>query len=244
MPHETVGKFNTTAFSNSLMTSLGTGIASKGLSLLAGKKEKRTSPAGEGFGQKAYFKALYGNKLNPWEWAGAGGHGQGGTAAPNAAGIQARNTLQEKQNVDISMQAAQLRNNIDVAKIGAGLTPGDDVPTGSKQGTGIRKMESEIDNIQTRTHILTTAKNMTNEITAVMDNIKGESDTMLQQVNKGINEVIKAIQNKKDKALLGIDTYKHKLKMLWREFKKSKQTKPDVHLKFKKSPRSTSSPRK
>lgn len=241
MPHNKFDVGNN-PFVQSLMGSLGTGIASKAVSFF-NKKEKKLSPKQQGLDQKTYFESLYGNNLNPWEWAGAGGHGQGGTAAPNAQGLQARNTLQNKQNVDISMQQAQLKNNIDVAKIGAGLTPGEDVDPKSPTGTNIRKMEEEIKNIKTTRDILATAQSMAKEIQAVINTLKGEKPTMLKQAQDGLGQIIEHVRKKDINAAQGVQEYKRKLQRLWNTIKpKIPSGKSDVHLKFKKSPRSTSSP--
>lgn len=176
MPHEKGVGSN--PFAQSLMTGLGTGIASKALSLFD-KKEKPIRGKAAGQLQKKYYEGLYGDKLNPWEWQGHSG--EGGVSAPVATGQQARNTLQEKQNVDIAMQSAQLKNNIEVAKIGAGLTPKTKIPQGSKQETQINQIIQDTKLAKTKTDILRTAKSLSDEAQAIMDTLKGNQGTMLKK---------------------------------------------------------------
>lgn len=213
-------------FVDNLLSGLGTGIASKAVSSGFGafdKKEKRLSPTVEGYNQKKYFKALYGNKLNPWEWAGAGGHGQGGTAAPNAAGLQARKTSREQQNTQQGLQTAQaimqqkqLDNNIEVAKIQAGLTPGKDVPPQSQQGQNIQKIGAEIQNIKTKNDILRTAKSFSDEIQDVIGTIKGDKQTMLKQAQDATSAIIEEASKN---ASGNINLMKQRLQSIWKSIK-------------------------
>ncbi len=108
-------------FLDNLMGGLGTGIAAKVAGIPQFNKPKEP-PRGTQAGQlqEKYYRGLYGNKLNPWEWQ--GGSGEGGVSAPIASGMEARNTLQKKQNVDMAMQSADLSNKVEVARIGANAT--------------------------------------------------------------------------------------------------------------------------
>lgn len=118
------------SFIENMMGGLGTGIAAK---MVASKKEIpiRGKPAGKL--QEQYYRGLYGNKLNPWEWQ--GNQGEGGVAPAISTSIGQRNLERTKMPKEAAIQGAQMSTQRDVAtihakaqtdsaKIAAGFKPG------------------------------------------------------------------------------------------------------------------------
>ena len=181
-------------FATSLMSGLGAGIASKGLSTLNKKPETPVVGKQAGQRQKKYFEGLYGNNLNPWEWAGAGGHGEGGTAAPNAQGIQNRKTLQDQmdrqERIEMARNATQLKGieiQTQAQKEIAGILPKSTIEH------DYQKIEESKGKINLMVEQAKQAKNL-NEIwkeiaTGVKEGSKAVRGVyeMLKEVNKGIN---------------------------------------------------------
>ena len=211
-----LGAMGATPFMKNLLGGLGTGLAG-GIMNKINPEPRPLTGAQEGQKQKEYFSTLYDDKLNPWELAGAGGHGVGGTSAPNAAGLQARKTQREQLNQQNIMQQNEMQNKKDIAqisadatvqsaKIGAGMTANEE-PNSMRENqireidAKITKMQSETDINEKQSKILDTAVAIRNEIQAMMENIKDGNPTMLKKAENMVEEARKIAGSSADKAI-------------------------------------------
>ncbi len=192
---------------------LGQGLAGQGLDKLFPGDAPLTGTQ-QGQKQKEYFESLYGGKLNPWELAGAGGQGVGGTAAPLTSQLAARETMKKQKNREGALQSVQQATQIQVAEINkegqigaaniyAGKDPGmkqDQMIASTKKDIGqLDKYRNEVKLVKSKTDLMRVAVEVSNELLAVIKTLKGKNKTVLESAQKGLQLIIKSGQiTKKD----------------------------------------------
>ena len=184
-----------------LLGSIGSGLASGILGkIFGGNSKKEPSPYQHGLNQKDYFKGLYGDKLNPWEWAGSGGFGVGGTAAPSIAALGAQNLERQKVPKEAAIAGAQMQTQKEIAQIQAKATT-DSARINRGMHTdepdnyhGDKLMEAQVNNLNKKTEhvktqikrdktindILRTAKSLSEELNTMFQTLKGDKKTILE----------------------------------------------------------------